>query len=214
MPKIAICIAGEELTEGAFELRKAAVQKALSDAGWPSGTPIIPVSPSKGGNILKPSSKMTWYSRETVLKVLDSTTVEEHLGKPLRFVVTGVYMDRHLKAVVTIGRVEQGVLRRQVKRCILMNQQHAELLHEKEMKNGQMGNTQIQFWPSGIKAKIGIIEASHQRIDQATRRSSEYIGIALEGIPPKLKRAPKVGEILTMRDDLEPVGRVVSFIAR
>jgi elongation factor 1-alpha len=93
------------------EVRKEA-EKLLKLVGYKIGeVPILPVSAFHGENVVKSSEKMSWFSGEPFMTILDGLQEpEKPIDKPLMlpiqdvFTITGV-------GTVPVGRVETGVLK-------------------------------------------------------------------------------------------------------
>jgi len=148
-------------SEQTFNKVSAEIKEALADLGI---TPsyIVPVSASKGDNIVAASENTAWYRGATVVAALDSFTPLKIEEKGLRFPVQDIYDFQEGAAPVVVGRVESGVL----------------------SKGGE-----VSILPSGSKARITEIKKFEEE-GLTKAAAGECVGICLDG--PALKRGDVV----------------------
>jgi sulfate adenylyltransferase large subunit len=78
---------------------------------------VIPISASKGDNVVNRSDHMPWYKGHTFLEALDSLYLKKNdQDRPLRFVVQDIY---NFSKRIIVGKVVSGVLRQNDKVTIL-----------------------------------------------------------------------------------------------
>ncbi len=98
--------------QNAYEAIEREYREFLSEIGVEPKV-FIPVSGMQGDNIASVSSKMKWYTGQTVLQVLDDFKKEEdHIEKPFRMSVQGVYKFTKFgdSRRVVAGTLDTGVL--------------------------------------------------------------------------------------------------------
>ena len=111
---------------------------------------VIPISASKGDNIVNLSEKMPWYNDITIVKALDNfKPMTRMINQPLRLPVQDVYEFDGEKIVV--GRIESG-----------------------KIKSGET----ISVLPSKNKIKINSIKSGFNTVEEA--EVGESIGITLD----------------------------------
>ncbi len=88
----------------AFQHIRAELLPLLTSFGY-QDMPFIPVSAMEGDNVYKRSTRMEWYTGQTLIEAMDDIEVVRE-AKPPRFVVQDVY--RVGIEEVAVGRVESG----------------------------------------------------------------------------------------------------------
>lgn len=168
--------------------------------------PVIPISGWKGDNLIVPSTNMPWFKQwkattpsgvevkgKTLFEALDQFVepVARGTDRPLRMPLSGIFKTK--KGTVITGRIEQGVLVKQITTKTGANPQP------------------VKFFPSGITAKIFSIEAHHR--DQPNATAGDNIGVLLKGLPKGIQ--PKVGEVMCVHPEekgANAIGKTKSFI--
>lgn len=88
------------------------VRKLLIGTGYkPENIQMVPVSAWVGDNVVKKSEKMSWYSGDLLIDMLDKIEPAAlPTGKPLRIPIEDVYNIKGI-GLVPVGRVESGTLK-------------------------------------------------------------------------------------------------------
>jgi sulfate adenylyltransferase subunit 1 (EFTu-like GTPase family) len=92
-----------------FELRQRELLSFFNTAGI-AVPQVIPVSARKGDNILRKSSRMSWYGGEPLLDVLDALTTEVCAKRSFRLPVQDTYRVRGKN--ILVGRIVSGTVSR------------------------------------------------------------------------------------------------------
>jgi len=141
-------------------------KKLLSGMGWKMDkVHFVPTSAYLGDNIAKKSTKMPWYTGQTLLELIDTfVPPAKPTDKPLRLPVQDVYtITGH--GTVPVGRVETGILKQ---------------------------NMAIIFMPTGVKGEVKKIEMHHQEMEQAV--PGDNVGFNVKGVDKKdIKRGDVIG---------------------
>lgn len=140
--------------------------KLLTNVGYKvDDIPFVPVSAYVGDNVTKKSDNLPWYGGDTLLDVLNNyiRPPEDQSGKPLRLPIQDVYSIKGI-GTVPVGRVEYGVLRREM---------------------------QVVIMPSGHTAKVKDIEMHHEKIPEA--RPGDNVGFNIDLDKRSVHRGDVIG---------------------
>ena len=144
--------------EGTFHKIRDGVSNLMS-LGSIGSISFIPISAYGGDNIIKGSSKMSWYRGPSLLDCMENLVLRDQLSKrSFRFPVQDLYREDNDQLIIA-GRVESGTIR---------------------------PNQDIVFLPSGTTAKVEAIQTFDGKIDSA--KAGENIGLICEPVPEKAKR--------------------------
>jgi elongation factor 1-alpha len=145
---------------------KSDVEKLLKSVGYDTSKILfVPTSGYVGDNVVKKSSKMTWYNGPTLVEAFDTLHLpSQPIDKPLRLPVQDVYTITGI-GTVPVGRVETGI-----------------------MKTGDT----VVFEPAGVKGEVKSIEMHHENIPEA--RPGDNVGFCVRGVnKTDIKRGDVVG---------------------
>lgn len=158
--------------EKRFNEVREEVTKLLKIVGYKTDDiQFVPTAAYPGDNIVKQSENMPWYKGPTILKAVDNLTVPEKPTKlPLRLPIQDVYNITGV-GVVTVGRVETGVMK--------------------------VGET-VKIVPGrdgrGIAGEVKSIEMHHESLQQA--EPGDNIGFNVRGVGKKdITRGDVVGPV-------------------
>jgi elongation factor 1-alpha len=147
---------------------KSDVEKLLKSVGYDTSKVLfVPTSGYVGDNVVKKSSKMTWYNGPTLVEAFDTLHLpSQPIDKPLRLPVQDVYTITGI-GTVPVGRVETGI-----------------------MKTGDT----VVFEPAGVKGEVKSIEMHHENIPEA--RPGDNVGFCVRGVnKTDIKRGDVVGHV-------------------
>jgi len=157
-----------EYAEARFNEIKTEVTQLLKSVGYKvDRVPFIPISSYKGENIVKPSTKMSWYKGPTIVAALNNLEVPaKPVDKPLRIPIQDVYSITGI-GVVPVGRVETGVLKPGMK---------------------------VAFQPADKVGEVKSIEMHHEQIPEAL--PGDNVGFNVRGVDKKdLRRGDVAGPV-------------------
>jgi elongation factor 1-alpha len=149
-----------------YNSTKTELEKLLKSVGYDTSKILfVPTSGYVGDNVVKRSSKMTWYTGPTLVEAFDTLHLpSQPVDKPLRLPVQDVYTITGI-GTVPVGRVETGV-----------------------MKTGDM----VIFEPAGVKGEVKSIEMHHEQIPEA--KPGDNVGFCVRGVnKTDIKRGDVVG---------------------
>lgn len=155
-----------EYSEARYNEIKTEVSTLLRSIGYKvDKIPFIPISSYKGENIVKSSSKMSWYKGPFLVQSLNDLTVPpKPVDKPLRLPVQDVYSITGA-GTVPVGRVETGILKAGMK---------------------------VHFMPADKVGEVKSIEMHHEQIPQA--EPGDNVGFNVRGVDKKdLRRGDVAG---------------------
>lgn len=141
-----------------FEEVKSEVEKLAKSVGYKDEQlQYVPVSAFQGDNIKTKSSKIPWWTGDTILQAIDKFTVpEKPLNLPLRWPIQDVYSIKGV-GTVPVGKVECGVMK-----------PGEQLIFKPSMK------------PGGVIGEAKTIEMHHEQLDKA--EPGDNIGVNIRGI--------------------------------
>ena len=149
-----------------YNSTKTELEKLLKSVGYDTSKILfVPTSGYVGDNVVKRSSKMTWYTGPTLVEAFDTLHLpSQPVDKPLRLPVQDVYTITGI-GTVPVGRVETGI-----------------------MKTGDM----VIFEPAGVKGEVKSIEMHHEQIPEA--KPGDNVGFCVRGVnKTDIKRGDVVG---------------------
>jgi elongation factor 1-alpha len=141
-----------------FEEVKSEVEKLAKSVGYKDDQlQYVPVSAFEGDNIKTKSSKMPWWTGDTILQAIDKFTVpEKPINLPLRWPIQDVYSIKGV-GTVPVGKVECGI-----------------------MKPGQQLVFKPSMKPGGVIGEAKTIEMHHEQLAQA--EPGDNIGVNVRGL--------------------------------
>ncbi len=154
-------ISGVSFSEARYKEVVEDVKKHALQAGWKvSALRFLPMAALVGENITKKSSKMAWWTGETLLEALNKFDApQKPTNLPLRLPIQDVYNITGI-GVVPVGRVETGVMKVGDKVIIVP---------------GREGK--------GVPGEVKSIEMHHEQIDQA--EPGDNVGFNVRGVGKK-----------------------------
>ncbi len=154
-------ISGVDYSEKRFNEVVEEVKKHATQAGWNvAKVRFIPLASLVGGNVVKKSDKMPWWTGDTLLQAMDKFEVpQKPVHLPLRLPLQDVYNITGI-GVVPVGRVETGIMKVGDKVTIVP---------------GREGK--------GISGEVKSIEMHHEAIPEA--QPGDNIGFNVRGLAKK-----------------------------
>ncbi|PIN75454.1 translation elongation factor EF-1 subunit alpha [Candidatus Woesearchaeota archaeon CG10_big_fil_rev_8_21_14_0_10_36_11] len=171
-------ISGVDYSEKRYNDVVEEVKKHAKQAGWKvDAIRFLPMAALVGGNIVKKSDKMTWWTGDTLLQALDKFDVPQKPTElPLRLPIQDVYNITGI-GVVPVGRVETGVMKIGDKVTVVP---------------GREGK--------GVSGDVKTIEMHHEQVQQAG--PGDNIGFNVRGIG---KKDIARGDVLGKSDNVPTV---------
>jgi len=141
-----------------FDEVKSEVEKLAKSVGYKDEQlQYVPVSAFEGENIKTKSSKMTWWTGDTIVQAIDKFVVpEKPINLPLRWPIQDVYSIKGV-GTVPVGKVECGIMK-----------PGEQLIFKPSMK------------PGGVIGEAKTIEMHHEQLAQA--EPGDNIGVNMRGI--------------------------------
>jgi len=188
-----------------YEEIKAEMINMFIRVGWKKefaekSVPVIPISGWMGDNLLKQSTKMTWWKGVEVERGTDKiqiNTLYDALDKlatlptrvtdaPMRLPVSGIYKIKGVGDVLT-GRVEQGIVK---------------------------PNEEVVFLPTHqpstpCTGKVFTVEMHHTRMNEA--KPGDNVGLNIKGL--NKDNMPRSGDVMVYKND-KSLFQVKSFTAQ
>jgi elongation factor 1-alpha len=154
-------ISGVDYKEARFNQVKEDVIKLLKSVGYKTDLiPFVPLASLVGGNVVKKSDKMPWYTGPTLVELLDTLKEpEKPTNLPLRLPLQDVYNITGI-GVVPVGRVETGIMKVGDKVMIMP---------------GREGK--------GVPGEVKTIEMHHEQLTQA--EPGDNVGFNVRGVGKK-----------------------------
>ncbi len=154
-------ISGVNYSEARYKEVVEDVKKHAAQAGWkPDVVRYIPIASYPGENIAKKSTKMSWWTGDTLLDAINKFTVpQKPTDLPLRLPLQDVYNITGI-GVVPVGRIETGIMKVGDKVTIVP---------------GREGK--------GISGEVKTIEMHHEAVQQA--EPGDNVGFNVRGVGKK-----------------------------
>ncbi|XP_015887399.3 elongation factor 1-alpha [Ziziphus jujuba] len=101
-----------EYSEDRYNEIKESVSSYMKEVGYnPDNIPFIPISSSKGDNLINRSTNLHWYKDPTLIEALNQIREpNQHSNKPLRFSFKG-HVKVGMNGTLGVGRIETGILK-------------------------------------------------------------------------------------------------------
>ncbi|KAH7521721.1 hypothetical protein FEM48_Zijuj07G0062700 [Ziziphus jujuba var. spinosa] len=100
-----------EYSEERYNEIVKSISSYLKRVGYTADIPFIPISSSKGDNLIERSTKLDWYNGPTLLRALDQIREpERHSDKPLRLSLKD-HDEIGRNGIIAIGQIETGILK-------------------------------------------------------------------------------------------------------
>lgn len=154
-------ISGVNYSEARYKEVVEDVKKHAAQAGWkPDVVRYIPIASYPGENIAKKSTKISWWTGDTLLEAINKFTVpQKPTDLPLRLPLQDVYNITGI-GVVPVGRIETGIMKVGDKVTIVP---------------GREGK--------GISGEVKTIEMHHEAVQQA--EPGDNVGFNVRGVGKK-----------------------------
>ncbi len=178
-------ISGVEFSEKRYKEVIEDVKKHAAQAGWKVDLlRFIPIASFPGENIAKKSTKMPWWTGDTLLEAINKFQIpQKPTNLPLRLPIQDVYNITGI-GVVPVGRVETGIMKVGDKVMVVP---------------GREGK--------GVPGEVKTIEMHHEAVNQA--EPGDNIGFNVRGIG---KKDIARGDVLGHADNVPSV--VTEFTAQ
>lgn len=165
-------ISGVNYSEARYKEVVEEVKKHAAQAGWKvDKVRFLPTASLLGGNLIKKSDKMPWWTGGTLLEAINKFEVpQKPTDLPLRLAIQDVYNITGI-GVVPVGRVETGIMKVGDKVIVVP---------------GREGK--------GVPGEVKSIEMHHEQVQQA--EPGDNVGFNVRGIGKKdIARGDVLGHI-------------------